>query len=73
MEWIIENKRYWHSENSFDPRWLSSQKAETSRLSPISNINDLGLRPQIYNSPSLTPWEDEMLPHNLTEKPPDNE
>jgi hypothetical protein len=37
------------------------------------NINDLGLRPQIYNSPSLTPWEDEMLPHNPTEKPPDNQ
>jgi hypothetical protein len=37
------------------------------------NINDLGLRPQIYNSPSLTPWEDEMLPHNPTEKPPDIE
>jgi len=37
------------------------------------NINELGLRPQIYFSPSETPWEDEMLPHNPTEKPPDIE
>jgi len=36
------------------------------------DINNLGLKP-VVRVPEPMPWEDEMLPHNPTEKPPDNE